>query len=181
MFDYGFLGGMDDEETLAVQVARDRKTQMLFAHVVPRKGMMCIHGAEEMEKDIDKLGHKEIILKSDGEERSGGSEAQEERSDHLEKFCTRRQPSQRSSRAGCSSFGRTCAIASCRSSRTTRCGHSKITPCDDLARATRCGLHLEVSGWRRWQDGLRALERKAFQQTCRASMKFVSSHQEVRS
>ena len=67
VFDYGFLGGMDDEETLAVQVARDRKTQMLFAHVVRRKGMMCIHGAEEMKKDIDKLGCKEIILKSDGE------------------------------------------------------------------------------------------------------------------
>ena len=46
---------------------RDRKIQMLSAHVVPRKGMMCIHGAEEMEKEINKLGYKDIILKSDGE------------------------------------------------------------------------------------------------------------------
>ena len=29
--------------------------------------MMCIHGAEEMEKEINKLGYKDIILKSDGE------------------------------------------------------------------------------------------------------------------
>ena len=36
VFDYGFLGGREDEETLAVQVARDRKTQMIFANVVPR-------------------------------------------------------------------------------------------------------------------------------------------------
>ena len=38
VFDYGFLGCMDDEETLAVQVVRNRKAQMLFAHVVPRQG-----------------------------------------------------------------------------------------------------------------------------------------------
>ena len=50
-----------------MQVARDRKTQMLFAHVVPRKGMISQHGADAMEKDIEKLGYKEIILKSDGE------------------------------------------------------------------------------------------------------------------
>ena len=37
VFDYGFFGGREDEETLAVQVARDRKTQMIFANVVPRR------------------------------------------------------------------------------------------------------------------------------------------------
>ena len=31
VFDYGFFGGKEDEETLAVQVARDRRTQMIFA------------------------------------------------------------------------------------------------------------------------------------------------------
>ena len=67
VFDYGFLGGKDDEETLAVQVARDRRTQMLFAHVVPRKGMIHEHGAVAMVKDIEKLGYKEVILKCDGE------------------------------------------------------------------------------------------------------------------
>ena len=67
VFDYGFLGGKDDEQTLAVQVARDRRTQMLFAHVVPRKGMVHEHGANAMVKDIEKLGYKEVILKCDGE------------------------------------------------------------------------------------------------------------------
>ena len=67
VFDYGFLGGKDDDETLAIQVARDRRTQMLFAHVVPRKGMVSEHGAVAMVKDIEKLGYKEVILKCDGE------------------------------------------------------------------------------------------------------------------
>ena len=40
---------------------------MLFAHVVPRKGMTHEHGAKAMVADLDKLGHGEVILKSDGE------------------------------------------------------------------------------------------------------------------
>ena len=67
VLDYVFLASADDEETIPIQVARDRRTQMLFAHVVPRKGMVSQHGADAMEKDIEKLGYKEIILKSDGE------------------------------------------------------------------------------------------------------------------
>ena len=67
VFDYGFFGGKEDEETLAVQVARDRRTQMTFANVVPRKGMIHEHGAKSMMEDIAKLGYKEIILKCDGE------------------------------------------------------------------------------------------------------------------
>ena len=67
VFDYCFLGGKDDAETLAVQVARDRRTQMLFAHVVPRKGMVHEHGAAAMVSDIERLGYKELILKCDGE------------------------------------------------------------------------------------------------------------------
>ena len=67
VFDYVFLATADDEETIPIQVARDRRTQMIFAHVVPRKGMISQHGADAMEKDIEKLGYKEIILKSDGE------------------------------------------------------------------------------------------------------------------
>ena len=56
---------MDDEETLAVQVARDKKTQLLLVHDVPRTGMMSSHGTEELEKDIEKLRHEEINLNSD--------------------------------------------------------------------------------------------------------------------
>ena len=40
VFDYGFLGAQGEEETVSIQVARDTRTKMLFAHVVPRKGLM---------------------------------------------------------------------------------------------------------------------------------------------
>ena len=66
VFDYGFLGS-EGEETIAIQVARDRRTRMLFAHVVPKKGFTHEHGAAEMIKDIVKLGYKEVVLKCDGE------------------------------------------------------------------------------------------------------------------
>ena len=67
VFDYVFLASAEDDETIPIRVARDWHTHMLFAHAVPRKGMVCHHGADAMEKDIEKLGYKEIILKSDGE------------------------------------------------------------------------------------------------------------------
>ena len=66
VFDYGFMGA-EGEDTIAIQVARDRRTRMLFAHVVPKKGFTHGHGAEEMIKDIKKLWYSEIILKCDGE------------------------------------------------------------------------------------------------------------------
>ena len=66
VFDYGFLGA-EGEETIAIQVARDRRTKMVFAHVVPRKGFTHEHGAEEMVKDLKKLGYSEVVLKCDGE------------------------------------------------------------------------------------------------------------------
>jgi hypothetical protein len=67
VFDYGFLGAKGDEETIAVQIAKDRRTRMLFAHVVPRKGFAHEHGAAEMIRDIEKLGYSDVILKCDGE------------------------------------------------------------------------------------------------------------------
>ena len=48
-------------------MARDRRTRMIFAHVVPKKGFTHDHGAEEMIKDIAKLGYGEVILKCEGE------------------------------------------------------------------------------------------------------------------
>jgi len=57
VFDYGFMGA-EGEETTAVQVARDRRTRILLAHVVPKKGFTHEHGAEEMVKDIKKLGKR---------------------------------------------------------------------------------------------------------------------------
>ena len=67
VFDYGFLGGEGDEETVPVQICKDRRTRMIFAHVVPRKGFAHEHGAAEMIRDIEKLGYSDIILKCDGE------------------------------------------------------------------------------------------------------------------
>ena len=67
VFDYCFLGGAGDEETVAIQVAKDRKTRMIFAHMIPRKGLVSLHGAEKMIKDIAKLGYREVVLKSDNE------------------------------------------------------------------------------------------------------------------
>ena len=66
VFDYGFMG-TEGEDTIAIQVARDRRTRMVFAHVVPKKGFTHEHGAAEMVKDIKKLGYSEMILKCDGE------------------------------------------------------------------------------------------------------------------
>ena len=47
---------------MAIQVAMDRKTRMIFAHMIPRKGLVSLHGAEEMIKDIAKLGYREVVL-----------------------------------------------------------------------------------------------------------------------
>ena len=66
VFDYCFLGS-EGEDTVASQVTRDRRTRMIFAHVVPKKGFSHEHGATELIKDIAKLGYNEIILKCDGE------------------------------------------------------------------------------------------------------------------
>ena len=66
-FDYAFLGTKDEVDTQAIQVARDLTTHMIFAHHVPRKGMASTHGATEMLKDLAKLGHGKMILKSDNE------------------------------------------------------------------------------------------------------------------
>ena len=62
-----FLGTRDEGETQAIQVMRDTKTGMLFAHHVPKKGMSNVHGAREIIKDVERLGYDKIILRSDGE------------------------------------------------------------------------------------------------------------------
>ena len=48
VLDYEFLGGKDDEELLAVQISRDRRIQISFAHAVLRRGMVSEHGAKAM-------------------------------------------------------------------------------------------------------------------------------------
>lgn len=54
-------------ETLAVVVIRGRRTQMLFAHVVPRKGLAHEHGPQEPLQGLQKLGYHEVILRGDVE------------------------------------------------------------------------------------------------------------------
>ena len=66
-FDYGFFGGDRDEETLAFQIAKDVGTKILFVHVEPKKGVKVNHGVTQLMKDIDRLDHKKLCLKSDGE------------------------------------------------------------------------------------------------------------------
>lgn len=48
-------------------VIRDRRIQLLFAHVFRRKGLAHEHGSQVLIKDIRKIGHQELILKCDGE------------------------------------------------------------------------------------------------------------------
>ena len=65
--DYCFLGDKDDGETLIVQVTRDITSKCLFAHAVPRKGVSHIFGAEQVCKDIESLGYKDVVIKTDNE------------------------------------------------------------------------------------------------------------------
>ena len=56
-FDYVLLGTRDESETQAIQVMRDTKTRMMFAHHVPKKEMSNLQGAREIIKDVEKLGY----------------------------------------------------------------------------------------------------------------------------
>ena len=67
VFDYCFLGAEGEEETVAIQVAKDRRTRMIFAHMVPKKGKTHEFGADAMIEDLEKLGYKEVIFRCDGE------------------------------------------------------------------------------------------------------------------
>ena len=55
-FDNAFLWSKGEEERQAVQVGRDRRTGMRFAHLVPRNGLVSGHGAVEMLQDSDLSG-----------------------------------------------------------------------------------------------------------------------------
>ena len=67
VFDYAFFGSRGETETQVVQVARDRRSHMLFAHLVPRKGLTFAHGASQMIRDLEILGYNEVVLKCDNE------------------------------------------------------------------------------------------------------------------
>ena len=62
VFDGRFVGGMDDEETLVVQVAGDRKTRLWFAHVVLRRQGVTCEPVVVLEKDCEKLVCTDVFL-----------------------------------------------------------------------------------------------------------------------
>ena len=43
------------------------RVSVYIAHTVPRKGLSHEHGVDQMCKDIEHLGHKDIVLKADNE------------------------------------------------------------------------------------------------------------------
>ena len=67
--DYAFLGDKEDTETLAIQVARGVWSGYLLARAIPRKGLSHEHGAQELVRDIEKLGHGQ--LDPQGRQRAG--------------------------------------------------------------------------------------------------------------
>ena len=67
VFDCCFLGAEGEEDTVAIQVAKDRRTRMIFAHMLPKKGITHEFGAGAVIEDLEKLGYKEVILRCDGE------------------------------------------------------------------------------------------------------------------
>ena len=56
-----------DEETGAKHVASTGERVSLVAHMVPRRGLCHEHGAEQMTKDLKKVGHHEVIWKCERE------------------------------------------------------------------------------------------------------------------
>lgn len=67
VFDYAFLGAEGERELVAVLVMRGRCAQVLFANVVPCKGLAHEHGSQELLKCLQKLGFHDVILTCDGE------------------------------------------------------------------------------------------------------------------
>ena len=67
VFDNAFIGSSDEDENLAILVVKDRRTRLMFSHVVPRKGVVHDHSATQLLADLRLLGYNEVILKCDGE------------------------------------------------------------------------------------------------------------------
>ena len=77
-YDYGFLTEKDEEDVrlkrkelsqvTRLLIGRDSRSKMLFAHMIPRKGIS--HGSwnfERVNEDIAKLGYRRLIVKQDKE------------------------------------------------------------------------------------------------------------------
>ena len=121
VLDYCVIG-LEGEETIAIQLAPDRRTRMIFDHVVPKKVFSHEHGDAELIKDIAKLGYNEIIMKCEGEPamKTIQEEIRKVREDHLGEFTIRRQPGQWGSRTSSTSNRRASAGATTGAGATTR-------------------------------------------------------------
>ena len=66
--DYCFLRNMPGEESIPVLVMRDRETRMLSAHAVPMKGAVVEWTAQQVVRDLERLGHHgRLVVRSDQE------------------------------------------------------------------------------------------------------------------
>ena len=70
------LWDVSEEATIATQVARGVGNKKLFSRVVPVKGLSVSCDVLQLLKDIDMLGHKKMILKTDGEAALHSSQAE---------------------------------------------------------------------------------------------------------
>ena len=55
-----------EERGMPILIVKDDQTKVNWAHVVPNKGRDP-HAIERLRRDLEMLGHKEIIMKRDGE------------------------------------------------------------------------------------------------------------------
>ena len=67
-FDYKTFGQEEDEDDKATAIVyKDDKTKMIFGHACECKGASDAWVMRKIEEDINRLGHKEVIVKGDGE------------------------------------------------------------------------------------------------------------------
>ena len=64
--DYMFMEDGRAELGMPILVMKDGEAGMIFANVVPQKGVEG-YAVKRLSKDIDSLGHKKVILKRDNE------------------------------------------------------------------------------------------------------------------
>ncbi len=67
--DYSCLGGVKDDKTRTVVVAKDRDTKMVMSSVVPVKGTRHKYPARRIRAFIDELGYErlDVVIKTDQE------------------------------------------------------------------------------------------------------------------
>ena len=61
------MGQKDDESTLPILVVKDHTSGPAFAHAVPCKSDLHPYPVNQMVREIETLGWKKLILKSDQE------------------------------------------------------------------------------------------------------------------